>query len=850
MPGTGDRIGPYTITGLLGEGGAGRVYRARDTRLGRDVALKFLRDPTSAGALVHEARAASALSHPGICHVYDVGDSSDGPWIAMEYVPGERLDRDPRLASGGMSSDAVVRLGTQIAAALAHAHAHGIVHRDLKTANIVVRPEGRVAVLDFGLAEPLPASVTDALTKTGTAIASGLSGTPAYMAPEILRGARGDERGDLWALGVVLFELATGARPFGGATTFELAASILEKPTPALPAHVPAPLRRIIAKLLEKDPGSRYASAAEVGAALEAIGEPGPGRTEEPAPARTAPASRFRLAVVGVLALIALAAAALVWSRLREAPLGVSNVHLASPDDSSSQQAPAFSPDGALVAFVAPDTKGIGQVFVRKTSGGTPVQITSGAAAAARPAWHPATGEIAYGLAGQGVWAVSALGGTPRRLVDQGMHPSFSRDGARLVFERARRLWIAAGDGAGAHEVAGVPQKYYGIPWMAAISPDGTRIAYFQPEAGPNGDFWIVPADGGEPRRLTSDSREGSWPAWTPDGRRLLFSSSRAGSRTLWQIRPDGGEPEPVTTGAGEDDEPAISPDGTRLLFSNTRNTWELRIRDPGGVERRLLERRSELIFPMFSPDGRRVAFFGRADYAIAIFTIGTDGSDLRQLTAGRELNHSPRWSHDGEYIVFYQIKPQLSLRRVPALGGASTAILDWNWETENGMQYDPTGSRIIYTRMRPMGAPMSVPEAAVVRDVKTAREQELAQPHKHSCRFSPDGRWIVGSEHDGSVVVCPPDGGACRTVAKAIPTGPTTWSGDGRRVYFLRAPEGLEGRHDLWSVGSDGSDERMESTLGRFRSIDTFFDVSVGGHVAWAPFQQGRRELWAAEVR
>ena len=171
----------------------------------------------------------------------------------------------------------------------------------------------------------------------------------------------------------------------------------------------------------------------------------------------------------------------------------------------------------------------------------------------------------------------------------------------------------------------------------------------------------------------------------------------------------------------------------------------------------------------MFSPDGRRVAFFARAEYAVAIFTIGADGSDLRQLTGGRELSSMPRWSHDGEHVVFYQIKPVLSLRRVPVLGGASTALLDWNWETENAMQYDPSGGTIVYTRMRSMGAPASLPEAAVVRAVKTGQEHELPQPPKHYCRFSPDGRRIAESEHDGSVVVCPADGGACLAIAKGI---------------------------------------------------------------------------------
>jgi Tol biopolymer transport system component/predicted Ser/Thr protein kinase len=846
MLAVGSRVGPYEITGLLGQGGMGRVYRARDIRLGRDVALKFLRDSASARTLLKEARAASALSHPAICHVYDVGDSPEGSWIAMEYVPGTRLDADPRLASGGVPADDVIRLGVQIADALDHAHAHGILHRDLKTANIIARPDGRLAVLDFGLAEPAPAALSEAVTRTGTADGLGLSGTPEYMAPEVLRGARGDERSDLWALGVVLFELATGARPFEGATTFELAASILDKRIPPLPAHVPPPLGRIISKLLEKDPASRYARASEVKAALAAITETAHAVAATP----RAGGRRSSLTVIGVILLLGVGIAAWGWFSLRSTSLAVSNVQLASPDDRLSQHAPAFSPDGALVAFVSPDANGVDQVFVRKTEGGTPVQVTFGAAAS-RPAWHPATGEVAFGVADQGIWMVSALGGTPRRLLDQGRHPSFSSDGARMVFERAGRIWIAAGDGSGAREVTGVPPKYYSIPWMPAISPDGTRIVFFRAEAGPNGDFWIVQADNGEARQLTFDLREGSWPVWTPDGRDLLFSSARAGSRTLWQLRPDGGAPQPLTTGAGEDDEPAISRDGTRLLFTNTRNSSRLCIRDPGKAERQILEWRTAILFPTFSPDGRRVAFFARAGYAVAIFTVGIDGSDLRQLTGGTELNHHPRWSADGEHVVFYQQKPELSLRRVPALGGASTAILPWNWERENAMQYGRDGRTIVYTRLRLPGAPGTDPEVSVVHDVTTGQERELPPPHKHYCHYSPDGRWISGSHHDGSIVVCPAAGGACRTVAKAISSSPNAWSADSTRVYFLRASDQARNHYDLWSASADGSGERPEGALGTFLlPIDVFFDVSADDRTVWASTQQGRRELWTAVLK
>jgi hypothetical protein len=285
-------------------------------------------------------------------------------------------------------------------------------------------------------------------------------------------------------------------------------------------------------------------------------------------------------------------------------------------------------------------------------------------------------------------------------------------------------------------------------------------------------------------------------------------------------------------------------------MFTNTRNTWQLRVRDPDGAERQLLERRTELLFPTFSPDGRRVAFFGRAGYAVAIFTIGIDGSDLRQLTAGEELNHHPRWSADGEHVVFYQIKPELSLRRVPAFGGASTAVLPWNWERENAMQYGPAGRSIVFTRSRLPGAPRTEPESTVVHDVTTGQQRELPPPHLHYCHFSPDGRWISGSRDDGSIVVCAADGRACHTVATAIPGSPNAWSGNSARLYFLRAAARPRGHHDLWSVGADGSGERLEGTIGAFLPIDIFFDVSADDRIVWAASQQGRRELWTAALQ
>jgi serine/threonine protein kinase len=834
-PGT--RVGPYEITTVIGAGGMGEVYRARDTRLRRDVALKFLHG-SDRGGLLREAQAASALNHPNVCHVYDVGESEHGDWIAMEFVPGERLDR--RIPPGGLPPETVIRFADHIAAALAHAHARGIIHRDLKTANCALGADGEVKVLDFGLA-------TRSLTQLGQEVTQSLShgsaslvGTPAYMAPEIIRGQRADERSDLWALGVIMYELATGRRPFAGNTGYEVTSFVLTEPLEPLPTSLPESLRAIVTRLLEKDGSRRYQSAVEVRTALD-IGRVGTQTALEP----SAPLAIGRRGAVVGTGLVVLAALGWWWSAGRERPLEVSDVELLSTFD-GSHSAPAISPAGDLVAFIAPDAERAPQVWIRNLKEGPPIQITTGTVPAERPRWHPASGAVVFARRGLGLWTVPALGGTPTRIVERGINPNFSRNGQRMTWETTEGLWVAGADGSGARAVQGVPPRYYGVARSPALSPDGMSIAFFHPEIGPNGDFWVIRSDGGEARRLTHDVREGSAPVWTADGTRIVFSSARAGSRTLWQILASGGEPEPLTTGAGEDDAPDLSADGTRLVFTNVRNSWRLVVAEPSGVERTLLEKRSELLFPMFSPNGARIAFFGRAERAVAIFTVARDGTDLRQLTSGTELNHQPRWSHDGNDVWFYQVKPEQSLRRVPALGGQSTQVLPWEWQTHYAVQFAPGGDRIVYTRRNALGSRSPQPEATMVYEVAGGREHELPQPYLNAPRFSHDGRYIAGSQRDGTIGVCQADGTACRTLGRG---GSVNWSPDDTRLYFLRGPA-TGSDQEVWSVALDGRDERKERDIGSLRAIDRFFDLSITGEIVFAPVTEGRRELWTARLR
>lgn len=284
----GNRIAHYEVGAQLGAGGMGVVYRATDTKLGRDVALKLLpvgatEDATARERLLNEARTASSLNHPHIGTIYEVGEAEGRVYIAMELVEGRPLS--VLVPQDGLPTESVARYGMQIADALAHAHERGIVHRDLKTSNVVITPEGRAKVLDFGLAKRLRNEDLAEVTRSGKALtqAGAVVGTLHALAPEVLKGQPADARSDIWALGVLLYEMAAGALPFQGKTGFELTSHILREPPAPLPERVPAGLRAIIQRCLTKEPGQRYQRASEVRAALEAVGS-GTASTVTPPP--------------------------------------------------------------------------------------------------------------------------------------------------------------------------------------------------------------------------------------------------------------------------------------------------------------------------------------------------------------------------------------------------------------------------------------------------------------------------------------------------------------------------------------------------------------------------------------
>jgi Tol biopolymer transport system component/DNA-binding winged helix-turn-helix (wHTH) protein len=345
-----------------------------------------------------------------------------------------------------------------------------------------------------------------------------------------------------------------------------------------------------------------------------------------------------RAGYVFVVAAVVVGAVLLLLVRAAHPRLRVTDQRLAA-DLPGSPRFPSLSPDGGTMVYVDDDADGLPQLWIKSLNGGGSTQLTFiDRFGAGSPRWSPEGDEILFNHAG-GIWSVSRFGGAPRRIIESARNASLSADGRRIVYEGLgipnddRGIWIAKRDGT---ERRRVFEQRYPLPAMPALSPDGQSIVFFQTDGGPMGDLWMVASTGGEPRRLTFDDAEVETPTWTPDSRFIVFSSKRAGSRTLWRIPATGdGDPEPVTSGAGEDTNAQISWDGKRLVYVNTRSRFSLVLMDLWtGARRTLLERRTLISGPRFSPDGERLAFFHEVDTGIHVFTTDVNGIEPRQVTS------------------------------------------------------------------------------------------------------------------------------------------------------------------------------------------------------------------------
>jgi eukaryotic-like serine/threonine-protein kinase len=677
----GTKLGPYEIVALLGAGGMGEVYRARDSRLGRDVALKILpphvtADVDRVARFQREARLLASLNHSHIGAIYGFEEAGNTPALVLELVEGDALD--DRVRRGRLPVSESLAIAQQIADALDAAHSAGIIHRDLKPANIKITPDGVVKVLDFGLGKALsaeePSSDRPTMTSRNT-IAGAIMGTAAYMSPEQARGHRVDKRTDIWAFGCVLFEMLTGTSAFGRATTTDSVAAVIsaEPEWKWLPVGTPAGVRRLLMRCLQKDAKRRLHDIADARIELEeTIAAP---RELHPSPTRR-PLMHWAIFTLSLGFAIALA---LLWMArgkferpiAAQSPLDARVIRLTNL--TGLEESPAISPDGKSVAFTA----GVGdkrQIFVQLIAGGAPLQVTHDPVDHQCPRWSPDSSSIFYfspavlGTVQGSILEVSSLGGVPRRVVNSVGCADVETDGRLVLFRLAKegiQLGTSPADASRFDVIAQfAPATYYLYPrW----SPDGRWIA-FQCGDSIRFDIFVTAASGGQLRQLTHDNDMMAGFAWLPDSTGIVYSSSRGGTMPylpalgLWQVTLQDGSVRRVTSSETSYASPDISKNGAIVVSRMKLETDIWRFPVDGSPKENVhrgvhvTRQTGQVLTPTASPDDKEVAFLSDSGGHANLWIVNAQSGAMRQITYERDPNTAvgvPIWSPKGNTITF-----------------------------------------------------------------------------------------------------------------------------------------------------------------------------------------------------
>ncbi|MBI4904428.1 MAG: serine/threonine-protein kinase [Acidobacteria bacterium] len=693
----GSHVGHYRIVSRIGSGGMGEVYLAHDEHLDRPTALKVLgatamADPDSLRRFTTEARAAAALNHPNIAHIYDAGQQDGVPYLVMEYVEGATLNTiQERLP---LSATEILRIGMQVADALIDAQRKGIIHRDIKPSNLIQTTRGDIKILDFGLAK-LISNKTGGYTTTiadsaptasnpeGASSPEIAIGSLPYMSPEQALAREVDSRTDIFSLGAVLYELATGRRAFPGHAPAAVFDAILNR-VPAAPRSInqslPEALDRIIRKCLEKDASLRYQTALDLLADLR-LTERDTYAVSSPT-TTTGPFARSRrraYSVVAIAAVTVLGSAILGWRAANpkvEVPATPARtVPLTSFPGSESQ--PSFSPDGNQVAFSWNEGKEDDfDLYVKVVEAGSPLRLTNTPALELSPAWSPDGKYIAFirqSTDKAGFYLIPALGGLERKLSDaspqrvgaDAPYISWAPDGKKMVVvdreseSSSLALFLLDVETNNRRRVTSPPEKSLGDS-SVVFGPDGTSVAFIRTGSLSIQDIYIVNLRDGKERRLTFDNRRIFGITWNHADGRIIFSSARSAASRLWRVAPSGGPPQAMPGVADQAGFLGMSRTGQRLAFTRSvldTNIWKFQVPDtqiPVPVGHVMMASTRHEQGPRYSPDGTRIVFASNRSGSLEIWVADSTGENPIQLTTfNGPPTGSPMWSPDGKFIVF-----------------------------------------------------------------------------------------------------------------------------------------------------------------------------------------------------
>jgi eukaryotic-like serine/threonine-protein kinase len=841
----GTKLGPYEIIAAIGAGGMGEVYRARDTRLGREVALKvlpeaFARDAERLARFRREAQVLASLNHPNIAAIYGFEDSGSTHALVMELVEGPTLAE--KIKTGVIPFDEALPMAKQICEALEYAHERGVVHRDLKPANIKITSNDAVKVLDFGLAKALEGDLTamdisSSPTITRMATQAGIIlGTAAYMSPEQAKGKPVDRRTDIWAFGCVLYEMLTGKMAFSGETVTDTLAAILKSDPDwsQLPSGTPAHVRVLLRRCLQKDPRQRLQSIGDARITLEEIlsGAAGDASSSIASAAVQTSARMWRRLLPWALAVALAFFAGAYFLRAPRTPSTQWKLVLLTHDAGLSDF-PALSPDGKLVAYSSDQgLNGGPDLYVREVAGGPPVRLTTDGSGNTMPDFSPDGSEIVFrsDRDGGGIYEIPALGGDARLLAQHGLNPKFSPDGSEIAY------WT------------GDPQVSSEVPG--------------------NGDVWVAPLAGGPPMRVAASLTTARYPVWLPDGKHLLltgyassktyehssldwwfvatdgrkevrtgayrafveaglvsppdmpnpgcwsattdmiiFSAANADTNDLWEISisPQTGKvrgvPKRLTTGAGNEAQVSCGPAGD-IVFANVEtetDVWSLPLDLTRGMPRgplgQITQGPADREYPSFSNDGRYVAFASDQTGLLNIW--------IRDLVKGKEssvapsslLERFPVMNASGTRVAYSVYEQGKRAVYVSSPGGRAEELCegclratDWSRDEKSLLVFG--------------GSPYQIN----ILDLASRRQTPLLKSAQQSVlygRFSPDNRWVSftvrTAPNRANLMIAPTDGPKPVPERDWIPVavvGPedwANWSPDGKTLYFSSNTDGHE---------------------------------------------------------